>query len=94
MESPQSPHSSSLWVFALSAIESCPPLHPVPISHLGTKLSSMVLLLFGLRVISLELKSSLSAARTLNLALYADRSVKQFLLQLAPGFVVFTQRSF
>ena len=48
----QSPHSSSLWVFALSAVESYRPLHPVPISHLGTKLLSMVLLLFGLRVIS------------------------------------------
>ena len=52
MESPQSPHSSSLWVFALSAVESYRPLPPVPISRLGTKLSSTVLLLFGLRVIS------------------------------------------
>ena len=40
MESPQSPHLSSLWVFALSAIESYCPLPPVPISHLGTKLFS------------------------------------------------------
>ena len=38
MKSPQSPHSSSLWVFALSAVESYRPLHPVPISQLGTKL--------------------------------------------------------
>ena len=52
MESPQSSHSSSLWVFALSTVESYRPLHPVPISHLGTKLYSTVLLLFGLRVIS------------------------------------------
>ena len=52
MESPQSPHSSSLWVFALSAVESYRPLPPVPISRLGTKLFSTVLLLFGLRVIS------------------------------------------
>ena len=56
----QSPHSSSLWVFALSAVESYRPLPPVPTSHLGTKLSSMVLLLFGLRVISIcELPSIL-----------------------------------
>ena len=59
MESPQSPHSSSLWVFALSAIESYRPLHPVPISHLGTKLYSTVLLLFGLRVISWSQKPDL-----------------------------------
>ena len=45
---------SSLWVFALSAVESYHPLPPVPISHLGTKLSSTVLLLFGLRVISID----------------------------------------
>ena len=58
MESPQSPHSSSLWVFALSAVESYVLSPPVPISHLGTKLFSTVLLLFGLRVISLELEST------------------------------------
>ena len=52
MESPQSPHLSSLWVFALSAVESYILSPPVPISQLGTKLSSTVLLLFGLRVIS------------------------------------------
>ena len=57
MESPWSPHSSSLWVFALSAVEFYILSPPVPISHLGTKLLSMVLLLFGLRVISLELES-------------------------------------
>ena len=60
MESPQSPHSSSLWVFALSTVESYRPLPPVPISHLGTKLLSTVLLLFGLRVISDLVEASLS----------------------------------
>ena len=48
MESPQSPHSSSFWVFALSHIEFYCPLLPIPISHLGTKLSSTVLVLLAL----------------------------------------------
>ena len=60
MESSQSPHSSSLWVFALSAVESYRPPPSVPISHLGTKLSSTVLLLFGLRVISLSSSSKVN----------------------------------
>ena len=68
MESPQSPHSSSLWVFALSAVESYRPLHPVPISHLGTKL-----LLYGSFVgwpkgHLVRTRIYFSAACTLNLA--------------------------
>ena len=52
MESPQSPHSSSLWVFALSLRVLLLAPHSESISHLDAKLSSTVLLLVGLRVIS------------------------------------------
>ena len=52
MKSPQSPHSSSLWVFALSLRVLLLAPHSESISHLDAKLSSTVLLLVGLRVIS------------------------------------------
>ena len=52
MESPQSPHSSSLWVFALSLFESYLLSSSAPISHLGTKLFFYGFSVFGLRVIS------------------------------------------
>ena len=59
MESAQSPHSSSFWVFALSLSESYSELSPpAPISHLGTKLFVYGFSVFGLRVISLELEST------------------------------------
>ena len=58
MESPQSPHSSSLWVFALSHSSPVRTLPPAPISHLGTKLFFYGFSVVGLRVISLELKST------------------------------------
>ena len=48
MKPPQSPHSSSLWVFALSLRVLFRTLPPAPISHLGTKLFSTVLVLLAL----------------------------------------------
>ena len=52
MESPQSSHSSSLWVFALS-LRVLSELSPsVPISHLGTKL-----LIYGFSVVDLRVIS-------------------------------------
>ena len=52
MESPQRPHSSSLWVFSLS-LRVLPELSPpAPISHLGTKLLIHGFSVFDLRVIS------------------------------------------
>ena len=52
MESPQSPHSSSLWVFALrySRVLSSSPTSAL--KSLGYYTSSTVLLFVGLRVIS------------------------------------------
>ena len=54
MESPQSPHSSSLWVFALrySRVLSSSPISAL--KSLGYYTSSTVLLFVGLRVISLD----------------------------------------
>ena len=52
MKSPQSPHSSSLWVFALS-LRVLSELSPTAaISHLATKLSFYGFSVVGLRVIS------------------------------------------
>ena len=52
MKSPQSPHSSSLWVFALS-LRVLSELSPsAAISHLATKLSLYSFSVVGLRVIS------------------------------------------
>ena len=48
MKSPQSPHSSSLWVFALSLRVLSELSPPAPISHLATTLSSTVLVLLAL----------------------------------------------
>ena len=48
MKSPQSPHSSSLWVFALSLRVLSELSSSAPISHLGTTLFSMVLVLLTL----------------------------------------------
>ena len=58
MESPPSPHSSSLWVFALSYFESYHPLSSAAISHLATKLLLYSFSVVDLRVISLELEST------------------------------------
>ena len=57
MKSPQSPHSSSLWVFALSlrVLSELPP--SAAINHLATKLSFYGFSVVGLRVISLGSKS-------------------------------------
>ena len=52
MESPQSPHSSSLWVFALSLRVLFQTLLPAAISHLATKLYFYGFSVFDLRVIS------------------------------------------
>ena len=52
MKSPQSPHSSSLWVFALSLRVLSELSPPAPISHLGTKLLVYGFSVFDLRVIS------------------------------------------
>ena len=48
MKSPQSPHSSSLWVFALSLRVLSELSPPAPISHLGTMLFSTVLVCLAL----------------------------------------------
>ena len=90
--------SESSFEFSLSlcpkSIESyCPP-SSAAISHLATKLFFYGFSVVDLRVISLELESFLSAARTLNLALHADRSVKRFSFTAHLGFVVFTRHSF
>ena len=58
MESPQSPHSSSLWVFALSHFESYRPLPTSALKSLGYYAFFYSFSVVGLRVISLELEST------------------------------------
>ena len=88
MKSPQSPHLSSLWVFALSLSSPISPLPSAPISHLGT-----TLLLYSFSIVDLRVISGRSSASIFLLStpifLLATLDLRQEWLRslLAPSFL-------